>query len=334
MTLLSMVNDLRSLLREETLSSTASTEPGIVTQKALVNRAARKVLGRHSWSFLQRNDGYLFFPARVTDTGGYAFGAGASSGIIGPNSTEAKTFSDGNLVAKIILSDSTEFPETSYVVREFSTSGFSVNADLAAAYQGTAVYTGGGTLYSNEAAFPATVARVLSIRNEEGRAITFETIDDFDDYDDLFPRDAERFGDEPEFVAVGGYVQTTSRTLTPAVVSRKALGIRIYPPPDQGVTLRYSYVLRPPTLTDDADSLDVPAEMEDHIVNVAFEEALGSNVEDDEGRFRRWQARNELEFMDLKSSDRRDAGRRHIAKPFGTTQHPARRPLWDVIPEP
>jgi len=311
--LLELVNDLRDLMREERVTTVAGPAPDLLVQIGLINRAARKILARRPWSFLHRSDGVMFFPAAI-EVATSSMSNGTDVQFLGPPPPVVTAFTDGSVSAKLLVHDDT-FPQTSYPIRTLDNT-FGVSATLTSVYRGP---TGNPavTLYTNEIALPSTVARVLSIRNED-EPIRFETVDSFDDFDRMFPNHSERFSDRPEVVAVGGNVVPTNLNASEASTST-GIGVYVYPPPDTDVLLRYSYVRRIADLEEDTDELvGVPQEVQDLILSVAFVDALMGNIEDDPVRGRTLYAQNELAYADLVAADRKDVGRRMVPKPFGT----------------
>lgn len=326
-TLLDMTNALRDLLREERLTSVAIVAPDVKVQVGLLNRAARQLFARRPWSFLHRDDGYLFLPARVEAT---AIPTALSTFLLtGFSNDDLLRFSDGALATKIVLTDEPTYPNTSYRVVDLQ-GGFGISATIPLTYTG-ASGSFSAIVYAQDAALPPTVAQILSIRNEEGVPIRFETIDTFDDFDRAVPWDAERFGVAPEFVAVGGQVVPTMRS---SAAVTPGLGVRVFPAPDANVLLRYTYVRRVADLVADGDLFaGVPPEISDLVVQFAFEAALMGNIEDDPQRGGTLHAQNELRFRELAASDRRDVGRRIVPQPFSSHR---RSPEWRIpqIPEP
>lgn len=331
------MNALRHLLREEPVTTVAGSAPDLVVQTALVNRAARGVLARRPWSFLHRDDGYLFFPAAVqVPAGSTALTNGQASGVVVVPLSASEHYADGSLSAKLLVGGDSAFPQTSYRVANIDV-GIVTTMTLGSPYRG-ATGSHAATLYANEAVLPATVARVLSIRNEEGSPVRFETVDGFDDFDRAYPQDSERFSEFPETVAVGGSFLSTSRSTfgTQTVAPAAGVGVRVFPPPSSDVLLRYSYVRRAPALAADADELvGVPDEVQDHVVNWAFYNALYSNIEDDAPRARAARVDLEAEYRALADADRVDVGRRYVPPPFSSRRAPGwRRWTFDRIPEP
>lgn len=335
MALLELVNDLRRLLREDPVTSVSVTATDVVVQVALVNRAARRVLSRRAWSFLNRDDGYLFLPGSVATTFSVT-SLGTTAITAGLSTLQQESFSDGFVSTKLYFPTS-DFPTTSYRIPSWLFD-FPATLTLATPFHGTSNSVASGTLFVNEVVLPNTVARVLSIRTEEGSPLRFDTVDSFDDFDRAFPQDVERFAETPEYVAVGGHAIATERTGNPATAraAMAGLGVRIFPPASADILLRYSYVRRVTDLAEDEDELEgVSQEVQDHVVNWAFYMALYSNIEDDTPRARDRRVDLETEYRDLASSDRVDVGRRHVPAPFANRQMPSwRRWQFDTIPEP
>lgn len=319
MALLDLVNQLRDLLREQRVSSVSGSNPELMIEIGLVNRAARNVLMRHPWSFLQRSDGSLFFPARVEGTSG-SFTQGSTTanlGLTSGSSGQAAAFSDGSLAAKVVRPDDSRFPNTSYRVTNLQTTG-STQATFSSAYRGDTANPADFVIYANQARFPSDVSNIISIKNEEDVSISFDTIPTFAEFDRLFPHETLQFQEFPSQVAVGGQVVPTSQdggSTTPGI------GIRFYPPNTSDLLLLYSYVRRPETLAADADELvGVPSEVKDLIVQVAFEIANRGNIEDNPDKADSLLRSNELTFRELVEADRRDIGRRHVLQPFGASR--------------
>ena len=330
MALLDLVNSLRNLLREERVTSVSGSAPDLLVQVDLINRAARRVMTRQPWSFLQRHDGYLFFPARV-EAGSAQFTNGITLVVTSLTGVQASAFSDGTVSTKIVRPDDTSFPNTSYRVSDMNSIG--VNLTLSSAWRGDTANGASYTIYANEARLPSDVANVLSIRNEEGNSLTFDTLGNMFEFDRMFPYEAERFSSRPDYIAVGSQVVPTQQD--GGSVTR-GLGVRFFPPNTDDLVLRYSYVKRPETLSSDTDELvGVPDPVQDLVVSFAFQEANEGNVEDNPKKAESLRVSNELALRELADADRRDLGRRYIPRPFGTHSHPELRRFWvtdDTIP--
>lgn len=334
MTLLDLVNSLRFRLRSGDAKTGIGSDLESQVEVSLVNDAARDVLGTYAWSFLHRHTGNAFFPPRVVVTSLQATFGSLSMTMTSVSANDLSRFSGFDWQSKVVVGDQT------YRIADLDT-GTGV-ATLESPYRGTTSFANDtpflgsemttGTLWANEVALPETVRNVLSVRREDQTPVRFTTIQRIEEFDARYPDVFERFDDHPIDVAVGGYVESTARGSGDRT---RGTALTIYPAPgDLGVTLHYSFIHRHPTLSAATDALHgVPEEVQDHIVWVAVQHAMGSNIQDSPTQARRLLERNEIRLSRLKASDRKDSRRHAVLRPFGRSSDPRFHVEHRSVPE-
>jgi len=324
-TLLDLINRLRVLLRSGPSKSSLPNDAETQMEMALLNDAAGELFGFHDWSFLMQHDGIVWLPPKI----------GFSSAIAEFNSTSV-TFStlsieDGSKLSNDAFQTKMLHEEQIYRLSDLVTNAVRIG-ELESAFRGGYDSFGSpiaieGTLFANEVALPSKARSVLSVRREDGTPIRFETLSRIEDFETSFPDSSLYFSDEPQAVAVGGLIRSTSRN---GGERKSGVGLAIYPPPDtEGVILHYSYTRRHEDLALAADTWPgVPDEHLNLIVWMAFYSALVSNVQSDPERAQIVFRSNQHRLEKLKSADRKDPRRRTEMRPFGSRGYGPHRFPW------
>jgi hypothetical protein len=317
MDFLAMTNQVRRRLREETLTSFGTGELTVVV-KDLVNEAAREVLDSHEWSFMIREDGVAYFPGLHEATDGLTLGQYDTSGIANDadllDSTFARKWTTPNR-SRLVATSSTVVPDQSYAIKAIGRTPHLGLFDLEDRYFGSDITNGPFTVYTNEMALPADVKQVLSVRNED-EPVRLEEVEKYIQFDTVVPRPLDHTSSKPDVVYVGGTVKGTY-SVQGYDLGLRSSGLMVWPVPSATVMLKYSYVSRPNTLSDETDELYfVPEEVEDLICWRAFEKALDSNIEDDPDRALRVRRNNEARTLRLLEADEVGRSRRRVLAPF------------------
>jgi hypothetical protein len=337
-TLLDSINRLRQLQRSEGISATSAAQLDHATARGLLNDAASDVLNLHRWSFLRRYDGFAFYPAMFSVTTGGIFTSSASVHRLNQSNANAWAAGDAQdfstrVRAKLRITSSAEFPDTSFPVQNFDTGAHFQVSIAPLVYEGVNITANGAwEVYTHEYVLPATVRRVLDVFDQEGDvSVTFVDRD----LDGMPIRPSDHYNDRAYDVAVGGTV-TSSKLNAGSSATGDAL--TIWPPPSEDVYVQYSYLYRYADLVNDTDVwTGVPEEIIKLIQNVAFEKSLDSNVEDDLRRGATWHGKNQGMLQRLLQQDARDPNRRLVTPEIGTSRNrsdPYRRWSSRTVPSP
>ena len=345
LTLLNGVNGLLDLLRQDRVvslsPSTELTDPIV----GLFNEAKDDVLGREDWDFLQRHEGSAFFPAPIeytTDnTAGVSVAERSVAGVITGSQFTASNESDfcsNSLVVRILIPGDTTFPDTSHRLFYLDAVGATASFGFENTYRGSAVSLGSFTIWSNEHILPATVRRVLSVRDEEGEfQLHFE--DRTIELEKALPRPTQRFEDDPPIANVGGVGYETHNNSTTEFNQTRNTGtvLSIWDPPNVAKDLKYSYIYNHADLSAETDTLEgVPDDIFRIIVRVAYQKALSSNIEADPNMARQVLGENELMIARAKTHYRPMPAVRRTPTPFGSRRSTRVNPRWDSksVPAP
>jgi hypothetical protein len=308
-TFLEMVNNLFLNLRDDQITSFGDTDRTLAAKK-LINEAAREVVNGHEWSFNLREDKVAYFPAAITGTTASVI-KNSTIGTLNDATTSSVLYGRDRRT-KLMFTDDTEHPNTSYPVADLSVDA-NQTFTLVDAYRGVTHTSGGFIFYIHELALPADVFQVVSVRNEEG-PIQVEFVEKGTQFDAVVPRVTDSLQDRPYKVYVGGTLRTTSIAGTGTAYRT---GMMVWPIPSDDVVLKYSYVRRADTLSDEDDELiGVPDEITDIIEWVAFQKALMGNMEDDPRRGNTLFKENEYRIKKAQSRDRPAMMRRKCMMPF------------------
>ena len=314
-TLLELVNRTRALLREEPISAIAANDIQTAALVEIVNGAKRRILDDHPWSFLVREDGTVSFPASVTGSvvfysGGISFDVelDAAAGLV-----DALALG-GNAWRLQVGAAASARPLLTYRILFAASTGGLRDVFTLQNYDGNAgtFPTAGWTGFTQEAALPETVSRVLSVR-DENRPLQLSFAEQHLDIDAAMPNPLENTGGDIDRVVVGG-------TITNTAIALPATGMRIAVYPTSSVFrriyFRYSYRFRDFSLAADT-LLGVPNEISELIVRRAFIDCLMSNVQMDAQRGATMYLHLERDLQLALAVDVRDPLRRLIPTPFG-----------------
>lgn len=307
-TRLELVNDLRALLREETVTST--TDVLSTALLAMIKKAGRKVLA-HTWSFNTRDDGQLTFEAPIEPTVSSIAADATSFTFTG---TAAQLAALTKHAWRFFVSDATTYAQTTYRVTSVSLSGSTMTVNFNPAWLDDAITDPTVKLFANEQQCPTTVGRMLSIRHQE-RPLKLEFVERHLDFDASIPRQFDVFRD-PEVVYAGGTVMNTFDSTGSSEDPQP--GIMIWPPPAAATPLTYSYIYKHAALTSDTDTYaGVPEAITDLIVDRAFLYCLTSSLRNDPKRAS--QVRSDFQRDEARERrEDRPALRRRIPRLFGS----------------
>jgi hypothetical protein len=345
MALLQSLNAVLRDLREAEASSISAT--GLLHQTIVgaLNQAAAEILNTHSWTFLTRNDGVVWFPGRFSATEDMSIAANGSTGSLnsaGLNAWANANVSDftqrgqnGRVAARWRTAGDATFGQTSIAVTDLSVLP-AFPFTLRNPWRGATIVSGGFEMYAHEYALPDTVRVVTSTRSQEGD-LQLSFIDRDFTMDAISPRRTESFAEYPTHVFVGGLVTGTSQD-TSTVTAQSGLGFTIWPPCENEVAINYSYVYRFADLSSDTDTwTGVPSEVVKVIEKQAFALCLMNNVEDDPKKAQAQMVQNEFALSRLKAADGRMLHKRYVPREIGIPsrlRNPRSRWQTQVIPEP
>lgn len=329
-TLLSMVNDLRVLLREEQIDSISDTDEYTQALIPLINKAAGRVLESRTWSFDKRFDGEAAFPAAETGTHANR-GAGGPTLVVvfdsGSISTEvlAEFFTPNLLSVRFRRSGDADRPGLSYFVTSAADLVGIVTLQLnLSGWLGEEphVTDAAWILYATDRLLPSTVRKVLSVRDEERPWQLFFTEDEII-VDRMNPRPDDAQGDSC-CIIVGGTATASYDSDTDSAGST-GMRMRITSVPTSDVMLYYTYVYRHAAMSNATDTLTaVPDNVISLIVDQAFYYCLSSNIEADPVRAKTLEKQIRIDVEIAGRDDRKAPNRRRVMRPVGA--HPGRHP--------
>jgi hypothetical protein len=335
-TLLTMLNDLRVLLREEEISAVSSTDNLTQALIKLINRATKDVLESRSWSFDKRHDGRVEYLPMSTGTG-----VTTSSTVVRITDAAAERlfFSGNDRVARVRVTSDSTYPDLSYRVTsaDWVTNAGEITMTVDGGYSGSTGTDATATweLYATDVALGTTVRKVLSVWDEEQPTQLYFFEDEIQG-DRAWPSIADETG-EPEGVVIGG---TITASYDSDSVSAGTTGMRmsLYPVPEtNSQILYYRYVYRHAEMSAATDTLTgVPDKIIRLIVDRAFYYCLASNIESDPiaAAHAAKQYRIDLELAGRE--DRVAPNRRRILRPYGGVfaRHPNARWNTREVPSP
>lgn len=331
-TLLSMVNDLRGLLREETVDDIYDTDEYTQTLIPIINKSASYILESRRWSFDKRHDGTIVFNAPIEFDAVGILANATSFSFFG-------TVLQNNVLVsqptRMIVSNDPTSPNTSYRILTSAPAFGTITVGLGHAFPATAVPSASIKLFANEKRLPATVRHVLSVRHEETPVRLVEVERDLE-YDSFLPRDFDAFQPIPDVVYTGGTVTDTYNT-DYYESGETGMGMMIWPPPSERVVLHYSYVYRHPKMSAATDTLiGVPDSIISLIVDRSFYYCLTSNVEADKDRAAEVRRQLNTDMGISVLADRPAVNRRRIMRPVcaGSGVHPNARWSSREVPSP
>lgn len=334
MALLGLVNRLYNLWREEELSALPSSDVRAESAIGLLNQSKDLILGGRDWRFNHRPDGVVEFPAPITGTT-LTLVADSSMATISPQVTPTGvpkmliTATDGSGTA-------TTYPNTAWRVLSFdnSSGGSLTDLTLHTSFPDQVSGTGAWELVFHEAALPATVARVTSIRDEEHPLHLYFEEDELS-FDAIEPRPQDERGN-PDLAIVDGMV-TNVFDASSATSGDSGVRLLVWPVPSQRTLLFYTYIQRQVDLVSATDSWPgVPSEVLTLVVQGAYELSLRSKVEQDVQLSAVFSAGLQRDIRRVHARNRPDPMRRRIPRPFGSriTADPWRRWATRQVPTP
>ena len=334
-TLLTMVNDLRIMLREEQVTIISATDDRTQALIPLINRATKSVLESRTWSFDKRHDGVATYRGLVTGTDVACILENPV--YIEYSLTALSFFSSNTLAVRFRVTDDTVKPGLSYRVNSAIVVGVTFGLAVTPVWSGETPInssTSSWELYATDVMLPSTVRRVLSVRDEEQPVQLYFSEDEIFK-DRQVPRLSDETGDA-KAVVVGGTMTTTTQTGVHAA-PEKGMRMRVYPVPESDTFLYYSYVYSHPEMTAAADTLvGVPDRIISLIVDKAFYYCLASNIEADPVRAPQVMKQYRIDLELAGREDRVTPNRRGIMRPVGA--HPGRHPnsRWNdrEVPSP
>ena len=276
-TLLQIVNRVRGKIRQDPLSGLSTTDPDQVVLVDLVNEAKREVLEHHDWDFDIRHDGVVKLVGEISYTLGIIV-ADATTMIIS-GATDKATFS-GDKVARIIVEEDPAFGQTAFIASDVSSFAGADQYTFSPAFPGTTNGTADVRVFCSEYLLPTTVRDVLVFRDEEN-TISPTLINKLTHLDPSVPNPHLISSSYVDQIYVGGWY--TETTLDGATAQDARLGFMVHPVPSATKLLQYTYRYRHPALVVAADALNIPAHVEDLIVDKAVTKAQMSSVANDPG---------------------------------------------------
>jgi len=182
-------------------------------------------------------------------------------------------------VARLVCTSNATYGQTALRLVSASLTGAQLQGTIETPWPGAST-VGVGTyrMFVAEYLLPDTVLRVESVRHEE-TPLRLAEIPAHATFDEVVPRPHDVLGTTPEFVGVGGYVSPTmSGTTIPP-----RLRMIVWPVTSSALLLHYSYQLRPASLVASTDRIEVPDEMVDVIVELAYAKSNMTAVGNDAG---------------------------------------------------
>ena len=310
-TALALVNRMRAKRRDAT--SSIITDKTGVAYLDFLNAAITTVLEERTWRFQQRSDGILKTIAKTTGTLGFFTNGDTYVSVQGTSTTQVS----GSFKLRIVGTDDANYGNTNFGVASAINAGppppNNLLMYLDTAWPGTSTGAGTVDLFSYEYQLPSTVRSVTGVVHQENPiALMFE--DEQYTFDRLVPTPHDNISDQPQFVMVGGEVQSTATSLL--ATGTYATAIKVYPVPNSVLVLNYSYIYRQPILTVATDELNrVPPVVEDLIVDLATARVITS-LEKDIQTGLPFEARVMTNIDRIHRNNVADAGRRSTMKSF------------------
>jgi hypothetical protein len=311
-TALTLVNRLLARLKYDPVST--FTPEHAVLALELVNTATRTLLAERDYPWNIRSDGMLSLIAPIEATSGWNF-TSASTALIGSWTGTANDYTGGTnagtVVTRVLLtSGPATHTDTAMIVQSVSDVG-SLLVTLSADHPG---FTTTSTDYAykfffSEYLLPNTVAKVLSVRNQNYPLRLFE-VEPHSSWDEWIPRPHDTEDDDPIIVGVGGSsVSTYNAGLTSTPNQR--LRLMVWPVPSAVNLLNYSYKERHTQLVDVDDVFHSPIEFTDDIIDLAEAKAYGGAWQNDPQLAALLTANANAMTRRKYANSRLDPGRRH-----------------------
>jgi len=336
-TLLTMVNDLRVLLREEQISAISATDQLTQALIRLINKSTKEVLGYKTWSFDKRTDGSATFLGPVEGTELTTHAAGSDNVVI-----DAAAGANAILTGRITrfrVSNDTLHPDLTYRVIYVDPLKYVGRLTLYTdpywiGETSIAVTDATWQLFCVDYVLPSTVKKVLSVRDEE-QPIQVEFSEKEIFWDRIEPRVTDSTG-QPYTVIIGGTgTNTYNNLLETGGDSGMVMSIR--PAPDTDYILYYDYVYAHPDMSAATDTLlGVPERIIQLIVDRSFYHCLNSDIEADPVRAAASAKQYRIDLELASREDRVSPNRRRVMRPVGAhvDRHPNYRWQTREVPSP
>ena len=325
-TLLTMVNDLRVLLREEKTTAISATDEYTQILVKVINRAAQSVLESRVWSFDKRFDGQAAFPGVITASDViYSSAAPGYMTVDTPEATSTELFVPNALSVRFEITNDIERPGLSYFVVSSIWIAGSVLMTFSPDWEGEDLMTRTDALarfYVSDRVLPDTVRKVLSVRDEE-QPYHLRFTEDEIFTDRANPKASDEQGDVRS-VVVGG-TTTASFDRDTDTAGTVGMRMRVLPVPIEDTMLFYTYVYRHPGMTAATDELaDVPDYIIGLIVDHAWLDCLSGNIESDPERAKAVGDQLRFDMMIAERDDRTAPNRRRVLRSRGGGHSTAR----------
>ena len=316
-TLLTMVNDLRVMLREERVTIISDTDELTQVLVSLINRAVCDVLESRVWSFDKRDDGVALFRGLLTGTDVAVI---SENPVFIESSADAIAFFSSNtLGVRFRVTDDTAHPGLSYSANTAVVAGPTLGLNVTPVWSGEtpiASSTSTWELYATDTMLPVTVRKVMSVRDEEQPIQLYFTEDEIF-LDRAWPRATDTTGD-PEAVVIGGTMTTSFQTLVHDT-GETGMRMRVFPVPTSDSIIYYRYVYRHAAMEDAEDTLTgVPDHFISLISDKAFHYCLIGNVEADPTRAAQVIRQYRIDLELAGRQDRTAPNRRRVMRPIGS----------------
>lgn len=273
-TALVLVNRWRRLHRESDVTAFATTDELTTVGLDLVNEAKRDILESRLWPFDIRHDGILQTRASQNGTQASVTNGVATFLLTGFASTADLV---GSFVSRIAITEDANYGNTAFRVVDAQVVASNTSGTFEQTWPGTSFVVNAdwrSFVYEYEA--PSTVRALVSARHQE-QPIAVHQIGPEIRFDELYPRPTDTRDDSPQWIAFGG--ELTQTITTGGTAATPAMRILVYPTPDAGTTIHYSYAYRHPDLAAATDNLTgVDIAVEDLIVRLAYARSMFTAV--------------------------------------------------------
>jgi hypothetical protein len=316
-TVLQAVNRIRRLHRFPAVAEILSTDSFTNAIVDALQVSTRDLLETADWDFLRRHDGILRTRQTLTVTSAAAVSNGSTLLVI-PAAQASLTQITGNWVTRVRFTEDEDYGNTAFRIVSAVSSGSNVNCTLELEFPGTTDLTASLALYRYEYGLSqSNVQRsVLAMKCEE-TPVAIEQVSGSDWFDQRFPRPWENTSDTPEIAAIGGTIVPTYNGASAAPDPQPR--IAVYPCPDAGTVLQYSYKLRfaADSIADVTDEFEaVPDSVLDCIVDYAYGYTLFGGVGYDPESGDAWMKKAKERARMLRTGVEAGQGRRRILQPI------------------
>lgn len=333
-----MTNRVLHTLRDQTVTTIASTDGRAQAIVAMLNQAKDDILDGYPWPFNVRHDGLVELPAKLSGTTGTVTNGSATVSL--PLTLAQLTDMLGGKQIRVAITDDSVFPNTAFRAESIEWSGSAWTVTLQTAWEGdTDSGSAAFDVFSHELLLPDTVKRVLSVTHQE-QNVPLRWVDRALSYEASVPRPQDIFSDNPDVVSVGGHIANTTSSHSSVTDGSAAtrLGMMVSPPPDTKLFLNYSYVVRYADLSSNSDTFTgVPASVTSIIERQAYLLALRSNIQSNPTMAAEVEGEIARRIRRVLDSMKRDPNRRDVGRPFDPLRAPRPyRSRWSsqTVPTP